>query len=74
VEREQPRVQNLAIASDPAWRFSPECVLVCIGPRPFGDRLIRTGLRVAASLEAELVVIHVETKEVNRFQMWIHTD
>jgi two-component system sensor histidine kinase KdpD len=38
-------------------------VVVCVGTNPFNDRLIRTGRRVATRLDAELIVIHVETGE-----------
>jgi len=54
-----------SVVTDPAWRFSPECVLVCVGATPFADRLIRTGRRVASPLDAELVVIHVEATDGN---------
>jgi len=53
------------VTSDPAWRFSPERVLVCVGATPFADQLIRTGRKVASTLDAELVVIHVEATDVN---------
>jgi two-component system sensor histidine kinase KdpD len=54
-----------AVVADPAWRFSPECVLVCVGPTPFADRLIRTGRKVATTLDAELVVLHIEARDVH---------
>jgi len=46
------------------WRFSPERVLVCVDATPFADRLIRTGRRVATTLDAELVVIYVDSTAV----------
>jgi two-component system, OmpR family, sensor histidine kinase KdpD len=54
-----------SVVSDPAWRFSPERVLVCVGATPFADRLIRTGRTVASTLDAELVVIHVEATDLD---------
>src|SRR5438094_4890034 len=62
---DEPRI-GTSLVSDPAWRFSPECVLVCVDASPSADRLIRTGRRVAATLDAELVVLHVDTKDVRR--------
>src|SRR4051794_11109201 len=63
---DEPRTRTSVVFSDPAWRFSPECVLVCVDASPSADRLIRTGRRVAATLDAELVVLHVDTKDVRR--------
>ena len=51
--------------SDPAWRFSPERVLVGVAATPFAEQLIRTGRKVASTLDAELVVIHVEATDIN---------
>src|ERR1051326_6295389 len=59
------RTGSSSVTSDPAWRFSPERVLVCVGATPFADQLIRTGRKVASTLDAELVVIHVEATDVN---------
>lgn len=42
-------------------RFSPECVIACVGSSPFSDRLIRTAKRVADSLDAEAIALHVES-------------
>jgi len=38
-------------------------VLVCIDADPLGERLVRTGRRLAVGLDAELIVLHVETGE-----------
>jgi len=38
-----------------------ERVLVCLGATPVGERLVRTGRRLATGLDAEWVVLHVET-------------
>jgi two-component system, OmpR family, sensor histidine kinase KdpD len=40
-----------------------ERVLVCIDADPLGERLVRTGRRMAAGLDAEWIVLHVETGE-----------
>jgi two-component system sensor histidine kinase KdpD len=40
-----------------------ERVLVCIDADPLGERLVRTGRRLAAGLDAEWIVLHVETAE-----------
>ncbi len=38
-----------------------ERVLVCVGPSPFADRLVRATRRMAASLKSPWIAIHVET-------------
>jgi len=38
-----------------------ERVLVCIDDSPIGERLVRAGRRLASGLDAELIVLHVET-------------
>lgn len=38
-----------------------ERVLVCVGPSPFAGRLVRATRRMAASLKAPWVAVHVET-------------
>jgi two-component system sensor histidine kinase KdpD len=43
-----------------------ERVLVCIGPNPLAERLIRAGKRLASSLHAELIVVYVETPQLQR--------
>ena len=40
-----------------------ERVLVCIDADPLAERLVRTGRRMATGLDAEWVVLHVETPE-----------
>jgi two-component system, OmpR family, sensor histidine kinase KdpD len=40
-----------------------ERVLVCIDADPLAERLVRTGRRMAAGLDAEWIVLHVETPE-----------
>jgi two-component system, OmpR family, sensor histidine kinase KdpD len=44
-----------------------ERVLVCVDSSPSGERLVRTGRRMAAGLQAEWVVLHVETPEDRRY-------
>jgi two-component system sensor histidine kinase KdpD len=61
---DEPATRTSSIVSDPPWRFSPECVVVCVKATPFADRLIRTGRRVATTLDAELVVLHVDASDV----------
>ena len=43
-----------------------ERVLVCIGPAPIAERLIRAGKRFASALRAEWIVAYVETPELER--------
>jgi two-component system, OmpR family, sensor histidine kinase KdpD len=43
-----------------------ERVLVCIGPTPIAERLIRAGKRFASALRAEWIVAYVETPELER--------
>ncbi|HEV2283526.1 MAG TPA: sensor histidine kinase KdpD [bacterium] len=40
-----------------------ERVVVCIDADPLAERLVRTGRRMAAGLDAEWIVLHVETPE-----------
>jgi two-component system, OmpR family, sensor histidine kinase KdpD len=40
-----------------------ERVLVCIDADPLGERLVRTGRRMATGLDADWIVLHVETSE-----------
>src|SRR5919198_2107875 len=62
---DEPRTRTSTAARGSTWRFSPERVLVCVDATPFADRLIRTGHGVATTLDAELVVIHVDTTNAN---------
>ncbi|MBK7765648.1 MAG: DUF4118 domain-containing protein [Sulfuritalea sp.] len=43
-----------------------DALLVCIGPGAGGERLVRTGARLASRLEAPWHTIHVETEEASR--------
>jgi two-component system sensor histidine kinase KdpD len=47
------------------WQVG-ERVLVCIGPTPLAERLIRAGKRFAAGLRSEWLVAYVETPELQR--------
>ncbi|MDD1649186.1 MAG: sensor histidine kinase KdpD, partial [Methylococcaceae bacterium] len=44
--------------------YVAERVLVCVGPTPMAERLIRAGKRFAAGLRAEWIVMYVETPEL----------
>jgi two-component system sensor histidine kinase KdpD len=44
-----------------------ERVLVCLDPSAVGERLVRTGRRLATGLDAEWIVLHVETGEESRY-------
>ena len=43
----------------PVWQ-ARERLLVCLGPGPGGEKLIRTAKRLASSLDADLLAIHIE--------------
>jgi two-component system sensor histidine kinase KdpD len=47
------------------WRAG-ERVLVCIGPNPLAEQLIRAGKRLVSSLHADLIVAYVETPKLQR--------
>ena len=47
------------------WRAG-ERVLVCIGPNPLAERLIRAGKRLASSTHADWIVAYVETPQLQR--------
>lgn len=47
------------------WQVS-ERILVCIGPNPLAERLVRAGKRLASGLRAEWIVAYVETPELAR--------
>lgn len=47
------------------WQVG-ERILVCVGPNPMAERLIRAGKRLAASLKAEWLVVYVETPPLQR--------
>ena len=47
------------------WQVN-ERVLVCIGPGPMAERLVRAGKRFARALRAEWIVAYVETHELQR--------
>ncbi len=44
-----------------------ERVLVCLTSSPAGERLVRTGRRLATGLDAEWIALHVETAEDTRY-------
>lgn len=47
------------------WQVG-ERILVCIGPSPMAERLIRAGKRFAVGLRADWLVAYVETPELQR--------
>lgn len=47
------------------WQVS-ERILVCIGPCPLAERLVRAGKRLAAILRTEWIVAYVETPQLVR--------
>ncbi|HYE34781.1 sensor histidine kinase KdpD [Methylocaldum sp.] len=47
------------------WQVG-ERILVCIGPTPMAERLVRAGKRFAAGLRAEWIVAYVETPRLQR--------
>jgi two-component system sensor histidine kinase KdpD len=47
------------------WQVA-ERVLVCLGPGPADERLVRAGRRLAAALRAEWIVVYVETPRLQR--------
>ncbi len=47
------------------WQVN-ERILVCIGPNPLSERLVRAGKRLAVSLRAEWIVAYVETPQLQR--------
>ena len=47
------------------WQVA-ERILVCIGPNPLAERLVRAGKRFATALRAEWIVAYVETPQLQR--------
>jgi two-component system sensor histidine kinase KdpD len=47
------------------WQVG-ECILICIGPNPIAERLVRAGKRLATSLHAQCIVLYVETPKLQR--------
>ena len=47
------------------WQVG-EKILVCIGPNPVSERLVRAGKRLASGLRADWIVAYVETPELER--------
>ncbi len=58
--------------SPTAWETS-ECLLVCVGPSPTSAKVIRTAKRLANSLQAELVAVHVESTGANKLPQADHS-
>jgi len=49
------------------WQVG-ECILICIGPNPIAERLVRAGKRLATSLHAQCIVLYVETPKLQRLK------
>ncbi len=64
---EQMRTYMGAHAIPGPWPAG-ERVLVCLDSSPTGERLVRTGRRLAAGLHADWIVLHVETAEDHRYR------
>ncbi len=47
------------------WQ-AKERLLVCVGPGPDGEKLVRSAARLAASLRADWIAIYVETPQLQR--------
>jgi two-component system, OmpR family, sensor histidine kinase KdpD len=47
------------------WR-AKERLLVCVGPEPGGERLVRSAARLAATLHADWIAVYVETPRLQR--------
>ena len=54
-------------AIDPVWPVR-ERILVCIGPGPEGERLVRAGKRLADASRGEWIVVYIETPDLLRLQ------
>jgi two-component system sensor histidine kinase KdpD len=49
----------------PVWQ-TQDCLLVCVGPEPGGEKLVRSGARLAAQTDVPWHVVYVETPELLR--------
>ncbi|GGY07702.1 sensor histidine kinase [Paludibacterium paludis] len=56
----QMRAYRANQSIQPVWQ-ARERLLVCVGNRPGGERLVRAAKRLAANLDADWLVVHVET-------------
>jgi two-component system sensor histidine kinase KdpD len=61
----QMRAYRADQAIQPAWH-ARERLLVCLGPGPGGDKLVRSARRLAASLDADWLCVYVETARLHR--------
>jgi two-component system sensor histidine kinase KdpD len=43
-----------------------ERILVCVGPGPLGERLVRAGRRLATTLRGEWIVVYIETPALQK--------
>ncbi len=56
----QMRAYRANQSIQPVWQ-ARERLLVCVGNRPGGEQLVRSAKRLAASLDADWLVVHVDT-------------
>jgi len=61
----QMRAYRADQAIQPVWQ-ARERLMICIGPGPGGEKLVRSAKRLAASLDADWLVVYVETPQLQR--------
>ena len=61
----QMRAYRADQAIKPVWQ-ARERLLICVGPGPGGEKLVRSAKRLAASLDADWIVVYVETPQLQR--------
>jgi len=63
----QMRAYRADQAIKPVWQ-ARERLLVCVGPGPGGEKLVRSARRLASSLDADWLAVYVETPDLQRMQ------
>lgn len=61
----QMRAYRADQAIKPVWQ-ARERLLICVGPGPGGEKLVRSAKRLAADLDADWLVVYVETPQLQR--------
>ncbi|TDR81388.1 DUF4118 domain-containing protein [Paludibacterium purpuratum] len=61
----QMRAYRADQAIKPVWQ-ARERLLICLGPAPGGEKLVRSAKRMAANLDADWIVVYVETPHLQR--------
>ncbi|OWY38630.1 two-component system sensor histidine kinase KdbD [Xenophilus sp. AP218F] len=61
----QMRAYRADQSINPVWH-ARERLLVCVGPGPGTEKLIRSAKRLAASLDADWIAVYVETPQLQR--------